>query len=93
MKENADIYYTRDERIAYVLSKKNKNVMFECHIFSNKRKLFYSHFKKINLKIIAISNGLKEDLVKFGIKDSNILVAHDGVDLEEFDVGINFRFV
>ena len=89
LRENADIYYTRDELVAYLLSKQNKNIIFECHRFSNKRKLFYSHFKKINLKIIAISDGLKEDLVKFGIKDSSVLVARDGVDLEEFNVNLS----
>src|SRR3989344_8191341 len=86
LKENADVYYTRDELIAYFLSNKNKNVIFECHRFSNKRKFFYSHFKKRNFKIVAISDGLKKDLVKFGIKDSNILVARDGVDLGDFDI-------
>ena len=85
LKENADIYYTRDERVAYVLSKKNKNVVFECHRFSNNKKRFYSHFKKI----VAISNGLKEDLVKSGIESQHILVARDGVDIEEFDVQIS----
>lgn len=86
LKENADIYYTRDESVAYLLSKKNKNIVFECHRFSNKRKLFYSYFKKINLKIVTISDGLRDDLVKFGIKTSSILVARDGVDLSEFSV-------
>ncbi|MBI2057599.1 MAG: glycosyltransferase [Candidatus Yanofskybacteria bacterium] len=85
LKENADIYYTRDELAAYLLSKKNRNVVFECHKFSNKRRKFYSHFKKKNLKLVAISNGLKEDLVKFGIRGPNILVAPDGVDLAEFN--------
>ncbi len=89
LKENANIYYTRDELVAYLLSKKNKNVIFECHRFSNKRKRFYFCFKKKNLKIIAISNGIREDLVKFGIKDSDILVAHDGVDLADFDIDIS----
>jgi len=89
LKENANIYYTRDELVAYFLSKQNKNVIFECHRFSNKRKKFYSHFKKINLKIVVISDGLKGDLIKFGIKDSNIQIARDGVDLSNFNVPIN----
>lgn len=89
LKENADIYYTRDELVVYLLSKENKKIIFEAHRFSNKRKFFYSYFKKINLKIIAISDGLKEDLVKFGIKASNILIARDGVDLAEFNVDIS----
>jgi glycosyltransferase involved in cell wall biosynthesis len=89
LKENVDVYYTRDELIAYFLSRKNKNVIFECHKFSNKRKLFYSRFKKMNLKIVAISDGLKEDLVKFGIESSQILVARDGVDLDDFNIKIS----
>lgn len=85
LKEDSDIYYTRDERIAYILNKKNKNVVFECHRFSNNKKGLYPHFKKI----VAISNGLKEDLVKSGVKDENIFVARDGVDLDEFNVQIS----
>ena len=38
---------------------------------------------------MTISDGLKEDLVKFGIKNSNILVARDGVDLAEFSASMN----
>ncbi len=89
LKENADIYYTRDELAAYFLSKRNKNVVFECHKFLNKKKVFYSYFIKTGLKIVTISDGLKRDLVKFGIKDSNILVAPDGVDLEKFNTEIS----
>lgn len=86
LKNNAHIYYTRDERVACILSNKNKNVIFECHRFSNKRKRFYSYFKNKKVKIVAISDGLKEDLIKFGIKDSDVLVARDGVDLGEFNI-------
>lgn len=85
LKENADIYYTRDEMVAYILDKKEKNVVFECHKFSNNKKRFYLHFPKI----VAISRGLKEDLVKCGVKYANILVAPDGVDLKEFDIPIS----
>lgn len=85
LKENADIYYTRDEQVAYILSRKNKNVVFECHRFSNKKKRFYHYFKKI----VAISEGLKEDLERFGIQGSNIFIARDGVDLDEFNMSMN----
>lgn len=89
LKENVEVYYTRDELVAYLLNKKRKNVVFECHRFSSKRKLFYFCFKKKNLKIVAISDGLKEDLIKNGFNSSNILVARDGVDLEEFGTPLN----
>jgi len=91
LKENADVYYTRDELVAHLLIREDKNVVFECHRFSSKRKFFYSRFKKRNLKIVAISDGLKEDLVKFGIESSRILVARDGVDLSEFILPTNYE--
>ena len=39
-----------------------------------------------HLKMIAISQGLKDALIAMGAKKESILVAHDGVDLEEFDI-------
>src|SRR3989344_6613281 len=84
--EGADIFYTRDELIVYVLSFFKKNIVFESHRFSNKRKIFYSRFKKKNLKIVAISQGLKDYFINLGIKDSNLLIARDGVDLNMFDI-------
>lgn len=76
----ADVIYTRDELVVYFLSFFKKNIIFECHRFSDKKKRLYHHFQKI----IAISDGLKEDLVKSGVKGENILVARDGVDLDFF---------
>ena len=85
---DADIFYTRDELIVYILSFFKKNIVFESHRFSNKRKIFYSRFKKINLKIVVISQGLKDDFINFGIKESNLLIARDGVDLSLFNIEI-----
>ncbi|MDO8496904.1 MAG: glycosyltransferase family 4 protein [bacterium] len=84
--EGADIFYTRDEIIAYILSFFRKNIIFESHRVSNKRKIFYSRFKKINLKVVVISQGLKDDFINFGIKESSLLVARDGVDLDLFNI-------
>lgn len=87
--EGADIFYTRDESVAYILSFFKKNIIFEGHRFSNNRKIFYSRFQKKNLKMVMISRGLKDDFIKFGIKEQNILIARDGVDLNLFDVDIS----
>lgn len=85
--QGADIFYTRDELVAYILSFFKKNIIFEGHRFSNKRKIFYSRFKKNNLRIVVISQGLKDDFVRFGIEGRNILIARDGVDLSLFNIG------
>lgn len=85
----ADIIYSRDELPLYFLSFFRKNLVFECHKFSNKRKYFYKRFKKKNIKIAVITNGLKEVFLKFGFRQDNILVASDGVDLDDFNINVS----
>lgn len=82
-----DVFYFRDEMPLYFISFliKNSLLFFEAHKFSESRKLWYRRFKSKNIKIITISHGLKDQFLKFGFKNENILVAPDGVDLEEFD--------
>lgn len=84
--EKFDLIYVRDELSAYLLSYFKKNIFFEAHRFSGSKKFFYKRFKKTGLKIVTISGGLKNEFARFGFKPENILVAHDGVDLKEFDV-------
>src|SRR3989344_4654155 len=63
-----------------------KNICLEAHRLSGFKRLFYRRFKKIGMKIVVISEGLKKEFVKKGFEAQNILVVHDGVDTEEFDV-------
>jgi len=81
-----DIIFSRDEWPIFILSFLKNNLVFEAHRFSWKRRIFYRRFKKRNIKIVVISRGLKEDFVRFGFPPGNILVAHDGVDLEQFNI-------
>ena len=81
-----DLIFTRDELSAYVLSFLGKNICLEAHRLSGFKRLFYRRFKKIGMKIVVISEGLKKEFVKKGFEAQNILVVHDGVDTEEFDV-------
>lgn len=85
-KQKPDFIYSRDELPLYFLSFFKKNLIFEAHKFSKARKIFYKNFKRKNLRVIAISQNLKNEFVKFGFKPENILVAHDGVDLKDFDI-------
>jgi len=82
--QKPDIIYSRDELPLYLLSFFKKNIFFEIHKFSGRKKIFYKRFKKLNFKIIAISKGNREELLKTGLKENNIIVAPDGVDLEKF---------
>lgn len=81
-----DIVFSRDEMPLYLLSFFCDGLIFEAHKFSEKRFFFYKRFKKVKIKIIAISGGIKKELEKFGFDPNNILVAFDAVDLEDFDI-------
>lgn len=89
LSHKADIIYSRDELPLYILSFFKKNLVFEIHKFSAKKMLFYKRFKKLNLKIIAVSKGNKDELLKLGFRESNIIIAHDGVDLKEFNIDLS----
>ena len=87
--QKVNIIYSRDEWPLYFLSFFKKNLFFEAHRFSKSRMLFYKRFKNKNLKVIVITEHLKDDFVKIGFKPENILVAPDGVDLAEFDINVS----
>lgn len=81
-----DIVFSRDELPLYFLSFFKSNLVFEAHKFSSNRPHIYRRFKSANVKIVAISSGLKDEFVKFGFSPSQIIVAHDGVDVDEFNI-------
>ena len=85
----ADIIYSRDEWPLYFVSFLKKNIVFEAHRFSPKRNLFYTRFRNKKIKTVVISEALKQEFLKLGFRQENILVAHDGVDLDEFDIPIS----
>ncbi len=82
----ADIIYTRDYFLSFCapLAK----LCLEIHDIPRRSKLFSSAAKRAR-KIIVITYGLKEELVKRGVAAEKILVAPDAVDLAEFDIDIN----
>ncbi|MEK7154099.1 MAG: glycosyltransferase [Patescibacteria group bacterium] len=75
------VIYSRDELPVYFLSSRGKHCIYEAHKFSKLfNVIFRSQFKKIDLKIIAISHGLGNEFIKAGFNQENILIAPDGVD-------------
>jgi glycosyltransferase involved in cell wall biosynthesis len=81
-----DIIYSRDELVVFLLSFTKVNVVFEAHKFAEAKKFFYRRFLGRNLKIVTISKGIKDEFVRNSFNPSNILVAHDGVDIEKFSI-------
>ena len=85
--KKADIIYSRDSFPLYLLSFFKKNIVYESHIFPNNIFFHKRVFKKSRF-IITITQGLKDLFIKKGIDRNKILVAPDGVDLEDFDIEI-----
>lgn len=85
---NPDIIYTRDVLIAWFYQKIGRQAVYEIHKpFETKigNFLFKSVSKKI--KIVVISQLLKDFIVnQYKLNEVGVLVAHDGVDLELFDI-------
>ncbi|MBT4516381.1 MAG: glycosyltransferase [Candidatus Komeilibacteria bacterium] len=83
------VVYSRDILpLFYILKNKKLKLFYEIHNWSNKLSFFH---KKVfaKTKFSAISNGLKKELLDYGIEDKNILISPDGVDLEEFVINIS----
>lgn len=84
--KEADIIYSRDLFFAKRLSYFNKNVFYEMHRLP--RSFNKNDLKKVK-GIIAITKGLKNALIEKGISKDKIIVAPDGVDLEEFNINVS----
>jgi glycosyltransferase involved in cell wall biosynthesis len=81
--KKSDIIYSRDRFSLFFISLIKRNIVLEVHQLH--RSLFGFLLKRVK-KFIVISQGLRQALIKKGIDEGKILVAHDGIDLEDFEV-------
>ena len=81
------IFYTRDEYIAFCLRLLGKRVVWEAHM--GQKNLFVKFLILFRTPVVVISNGLKNLYVSMGVPEEKILVAPDGVDLNEFNTQIS----
>lgn len=86
-KREIDVLYTREVSIAACLAS-IKPLFYEVHNLPERPNWFYRRALKRAGGIIVISEGLQNDLVKWGIPRNKILMARDGVNLEKFDIPI-----
>jgi len=77
------IFYTRDEHLLPVIQLFSKKVVWEAHNFPKNNRFYLKYWQRCQ-KIVTITEELKKILVKNGLPSAKILVAADGVDLEEF---------
>ena len=78
------IIYSRDQFVLWFLSFTGKKFVYEVHSFPSKPG-FYKKIWRKAYKIITITHGIKNLIVKRGIPEDKIIVASDAVDLEFFD--------
>ena len=80
------LYFTRSDWIFYFLSRKKKNVTFECHQLSKVRKLVLSRsIKNRKSKVVFTHELLKKDFFKNSYYNKQIIIAHNSFDDEFFN--------
>jgi len=81
--KKTDIIFSRDRFSLLFVASLKKNVVLEAHQLH--RSLFKFILDKVK-RIIVITRGLKDDLIKKGVGGNKIFIAADGVDLEVFKI-------
>jgi glycosyltransferase involved in cell wall biosynthesis len=84
IKKKDFIYYTRDEITALYLSNLGRKVVWESHV--GKNNTLTRFLVKRGVNIVAISQGVADVYVGLGAKKEQMLVAHDGVNLDQFSI-------
>lgn len=79
-----DLIYSRDQFTLWFLNFSGKKFVYEVHSFPRNFWLYKIIWRRAH-KIVAITKGLKNLLIKSGIETDKILVASDAVDLDVFE--------
>jgi len=86
------IIYTRSEWVAIFSSiLTQKKIVLELHNFKNTfSQKIIAKLSKINndINVVSITKALKKELINYGF-NKNIIVSHDAVDLDMFNININ----
>jgi glycosyltransferase involved in cell wall biosynthesis len=93
LKRPYDLYYTRDWPVAWWAVRRNLPTVFEAHSVPPSdrfRKMIGRMIAHGTLRlVVAITEGVKQGLVELGAPSKRVLVAPDGVRLEDYasDIG------
>lgn len=80
-----DILYMRSEFAGIFFN----NYVVEVHTLPYKVKAFHKKTWRKAKKIIVLTSFIKIDLIKLGVAEGKIIVAPDGVDLNQFDIKVD----
>lgn len=83
------VFYSRDELPLFYLTNVRIPAVWEAHM--GHLNIFIRTLIRRGIKIVAITNGLKNFYIKHGAKPDNVLIAPDGVDVEQFSIPLSSR--
>ncbi len=82
VQNKGDYFLTRSDWVLYFLSKKNLNIIFECHQYSKLRNYIFKKVSRLNnVKIIYLNELIKKE---FNTTPQKSLILASGVDKELF---------
>jgi len=81
---NFDAYYTRDLIFALWLPKIFKKVFYEIHSLPEFPDEKYKSAWNNSAGLIVISEGIKIDLIKYGVDENKIILVRDAADIKKF---------
>ena len=83
LKEQADMYYSRDEFVLYLLSFFRSNIVWESH--TGRYNFIVRRVLKRSRCIVVLTEGSRDFYIAHGAPARCVLVAHDGVDVSTFE--------
>ena len=83
---NFDAYYTRDLIFALWLSKSFKKVFYEIHSLPEFPDEKYKTAWNNSAGLVVISEGIKTDLIKYGVDEKKIILVRDAAELDKFKI-------
>lgn len=83
------VYYTRDFLTALSLSLFGKSIFYEMHTMPACKRFFHVFVWKRSAGLVAISSGIKKELMRFGISEKKVLIAPDAVDISHFNIAVS----
>lgn len=89
-KKRGDIIYSRDY-ISSLLTLLGFVVFIEIHDIPYRKKFILLFLIKLARGLVPISNGLKDNLIEFGVNSKKIKVIHDAVDISKFDITLSWE--
>ncbi len=79
--QKPDAIYSRDRAIVLALSITSAKLVWEVH---GQEPSWLVRRLSSRVQVVAISAGIKDELVRQGMPAGRVLVAHDGIDLQSF---------